>query len=314
VLVLKDQLKKYCDIFTEGPICLGDGARIISKAMNMHGCIGDFVFDQQIVGVSHSDCGPVGLQQYDYWQLRCSSWKAWSELSSFLPSREIPKHVSHQGVRYQRDYRDYLGIHPKADEERYRKGYPEFTCPIFLKGVDNPEKKAFARAPGIFINQKTGTVYAYASTSDNKEGDYARTLGYLKPRKWNQIAVIYSQKAIKIYLNGVLDGFSLRTGDFLRNKDDIFIGNHPNYIKDCKMELTIDSLKMYNRELFNYEIQAGIRTSMGIIEPSYFHLACFDCTYSEAQSKCVKNYKLCSADDLYSGVWQAAHLMGWVDK
>ena len=46
---MKHQLKHYCDIYTEGPICLGDGARIISKAMNMDGIIGDFVFDQKIV-------------------------------------------------------------------------------------------------------------------------------------------------------------------------------------------------------------------------------------------------------------------------
>ncbi len=45
----KGQLKQYCDIFTEGPICLGDGARIISKALNMDGIIGDFMFDQKIV-------------------------------------------------------------------------------------------------------------------------------------------------------------------------------------------------------------------------------------------------------------------------
>jgi hypothetical protein len=46
---LKDHLKHYCDIYTEGPICMGDGARIISKAMNMDGVIGDYVFDQHIV-------------------------------------------------------------------------------------------------------------------------------------------------------------------------------------------------------------------------------------------------------------------------
>lgn len=47
--LLKEQLKHYCDIFTEGPICLGDGSRIISKALNMDGIIGDFNFNQKIV-------------------------------------------------------------------------------------------------------------------------------------------------------------------------------------------------------------------------------------------------------------------------
>jgi hypothetical protein len=49
VLKFKEHLKHYCDIYTEGPICMGNGARIVSKAMNMEGNIGDFVFNQKIV-------------------------------------------------------------------------------------------------------------------------------------------------------------------------------------------------------------------------------------------------------------------------
>ena len=49
VIKFKAHLKHYCDIYTEGPICIGNGARIISKAMNMDGIIGDLVFNQKIV-------------------------------------------------------------------------------------------------------------------------------------------------------------------------------------------------------------------------------------------------------------------------
>ena len=189
----------------------------------------------------------------------------------------------------------------------------EVLCPVFLKGNDSPLNKTYARAPGIFINQMTGTIYAFTSTVDNKEGDSTRTLGYIKPRKWTQVTVVFSLKSTKIYLNGILDGFSTRSTATLNNIDDVFIGGHPNYLKQCSLEMTIDSLRMYSRELFIYEIQAGIKSSLGIIEPSYIHLGCFDCTFAEAQSKCVKNYKLCTSEDLYSGVWQAAHIMGWVN-
>lgn len=51
---LKAHLKHYCDIYTEGPICMGEGARIISKAMNMQGIVGDYVFDQKIVNSIYS--------------------------------------------------------------------------------------------------------------------------------------------------------------------------------------------------------------------------------------------------------------------
>jgi hypothetical protein len=52
MLKFKEHLKHYCDIYTEGPICMGNGARIISKALNMDGVIGDFVFNQKIVAFS----------------------------------------------------------------------------------------------------------------------------------------------------------------------------------------------------------------------------------------------------------------------
>jgi hypothetical protein len=192
--------------------------------------------------------------------------------------------------------------------------YLELECPIFLKGEDHFKTEKFERGPGIFINQKTGTVYAYFSKESLPKGEFARTLGYVKPNKWTQITAMFTESAIKIYLNGVLDGFASvgSGGGYLRNKQPIYIGGHPNYLKACSIEMTIDSLKMYNRELHVYEIQAGVRTSLGIIEPSYFHLSCFDCYYGAAKTGCVTNYQLCSAEDLYSGVWQAAYIMGWV--
>jgi hypothetical protein len=46
---LKKDLRNHCEIFTKGPICLGKGARIISKALNMEGVIADYTFDEDIV-------------------------------------------------------------------------------------------------------------------------------------------------------------------------------------------------------------------------------------------------------------------------
>lgn len=166
----------------------------------------------------------------------------------------------------------------------------------------------------MFIDQKTGTVYAYVSKESLDKGESARTLGYIRPKKWTQITAVFTSSAIKLYLNGVLDGYIAlgSGGNIKQNNKPIYIGGHPNQAKNCSLEPTIDSVKMYNRELKVYEIQASVRQPFGIIEPSYFHLACFDCYYSQAKSKCVTNYKLCSAADLYSGVWQAAQIMGWV--
>ena len=164
------------------------------------------------------------------------------------------------------------------------------------------------------MNQKTGTVYAYQSKESLAKGEAARTLGYIRAKKWTQVSAVFTDTAIKIYLNGVLDGYTAFSlgGQVKKNSHPIYIGGHPGHQKSCSLQPTIDSVKMYSRELRVYEIQASVRQPFGIIEPSYFHLACFDCYYAQAKSKCVTNYSLCSASDLYSGVWQAAQIMGWV--
>ena len=46
---LKEGLKEACEVFTNGPIAVGNGARILTKSLNLEGCVGDFRFDQQIV-------------------------------------------------------------------------------------------------------------------------------------------------------------------------------------------------------------------------------------------------------------------------
>ena len=311
---LKHQLKEYCDIFTEGPICLGNGARIISKAMNMDGIIGDFLFDQKIVAgsftqsVDQSGFSNMVKGNFDVRPGRMGLGSAaFFRRGSYLSLGNVDAYNS-------KEMTVVVWVYIRKLRKRGTAGVTEEQlCPIFLKGEDDPAKGQFKRGPGIFINQKTGTVYATVSGVDKPQGDSTRTLGYLKADKWNQVTAIFTAESTKIYLNGVLDGFGVHSSGQTKNNDTLYIGGHPNYRKNCSVELTIDSVKMYNRELHNYEIQAGVRTTLGIIEPSYFHLACFDCSYSEAKSKCVKNYKLCSSQDLYSGVWQAAHLMGWVE-
>jgi len=55
--VLKNDLKNFCEIYTQGPVCVGDGARTISKRLNLPGCVADFRFNQEIVRqVVNLDC------------------------------------------------------------------------------------------------------------------------------------------------------------------------------------------------------------------------------------------------------------------
>ena len=47
--ILKKNLQNTCELFTEGPICVGGGSKIISKRSNLNNCVGDFRFGQEIV-------------------------------------------------------------------------------------------------------------------------------------------------------------------------------------------------------------------------------------------------------------------------
>lgn len=56
-VTLKKELRNICEIYSQGPICLGSGARLITKAANMDGVIADFEFDEKIVSV----CTPIAF-------------------------------------------------------------------------------------------------------------------------------------------------------------------------------------------------------------------------------------------------------------
>lgn len=167
------------------------------------------------------------------------------------------------------------------------------------------------------LNQKTGRISAFFSSKGPKgveKGISASTFGRVKEGRWTNINVIYTKKDIRIYLNGLLDGYAT-FGKFtkIQNTDNFYIGGHRNYAKQCSgFKFGMSYFKMFNRPLKIFEVQAGAGNPFGVIEPSYLHLGCYNCEYSEAESKCIKGYHLCKVEELYSGVWQAAEIMGWV--
>lgn len=88
------------------------------------------------------------------------------------------------------------------------------------------------------------------------------------------------------------------------------IGGYKDLKNSCNIEFSISDIKIFDRPLEDYEIQASAGSPFGIVPPSYFHLACHDCSFDEAQRNCVEGYSLCDEVDLYGGVWQAAYTMG----
>lgn len=80
---------------------------------------------------------------------------------------------------------------------------------------------------------------------------------------------------------------------------------------NCATSYNIDSLKIFNRALELYEIQAFVSNSLGVIEPSFIHLGCQDCTFTTAKTKCISGFHMCTGIEYYSGVYQAIIIMGW---
>jgi hypothetical protein len=101
---------------------------------------------------------------------------------------------------------------------------------------------------------------------------------------------------------------------FKFNTENLYIGGHSNYSGACQISYYLDSLKIYNRVMPQYEIQAEAGLVLGSVEPNFIQLGCFDCLFKEAQSSCITNYHLCNNVEMYSGVYQAVRIMGWVNE
>lgn len=215
-------------------------------------------------------------------------------------------------------------------------------CPIIWKGQEDLAANKFARTPAIFVNGVNGKIKVFLtventsgkSVSEPTAGLTAETLGSLQQNKWTFIAVTVSKTNIRIYMNGVLDAIqSLENYKLKVNTSDIFIGGIPqitssysslakaneknlideyNLLGNCSIHYNIDALKIFNVDLKLFQIQSFVKDSLGLIEPSYFHLACSECTYADATLKCLDGFHLCSSLEYYSGVMQAMKVMGWL--
>ena len=161
----------------------------------------------------------------------------------------------------------------------------------------------------------------------------AETIGNLQVRKWTFVAVSVNKNDIRIYHNGILDGVNVIETEKYKiklNEDDIYIGGIPplnsnnakeqgenfieitNTIGACTIEYSLDNFRIFDKQLEQWEIQANVGNSLGIIEPSYVHIACQSCTYADAVDKCPDFFHLCTTTEMYSGVYQAIKIMGWV--
>jgi len=188
--------------------------------------------------------------------------------------------------------------------------YSSKQCSILTKG----EKEVYG--PGIFIDQKTGRITAKITFTNGNDTSIieVNTIGRVSTTKWTNVVFSMNSKGLFLYMNGVLDGFTPLNNTVIFNpvRSPIMIGSGPSSTSICELTFRMSGLRIYDRALFLYEVQASSPNSLGIVEPSFLHIGCINCTGPEAAKKCVQGFHLCDQNELFGGVWQAAHIMGWV--
>ena len=124
--------------------------------------------------------------------------------------------------------------------------------------------------------------------------------------------MIRDQKKLKLYVNGILDAITHTIGFSTTNTMPYYIGNVPWHKDDCNVPTYMDDLRIYNRVLKEFEIEAEGAPSLGGIEPSFVLLGCINCPAKQAESACANNYHICTSIELNTGGYHVARSMGWV--
>lgn len=205
----------------------------------------------------------------------------------------------------------YININNKVNKnnDNYVNG---IYCPIFIKGEDNFKSNSIIRNPGLFINESSLKL-KLSFANNNGLNKSIETLGHLNANIWNNIVITVTEKKAKIYVNGVLDAILLiENGDFSKNDYPFYIGFPKEYKDICNIEYSIDELKIYERELKTYDIQASSGNLFGDLEPDYLKIGCINCDFENAILSCYNNnYHLCTDLELQSGGLLFSHKMGW---
>lgn len=79
------------------------------------------------------------------------------------------------------------------------------------------------------------------------------------------------------------------------------------------MAYYIDNLKIFNQVSTQFTVEAEAYGSLGTIAPSQIMIGCINCDFIDAKNSCIPSYHLCTNAEMYSGVYQAVRIMGWVD-
>lgn len=189
-------------------------------------------------------------------------------------------------------------------------------CPVFQKGLEDDSVQSYNRTPSIHYDRNERGLKAYVSTTasvDYPMGEYVESNARLPKNRWAHVAVVRTEKRIKLYVNGILDAVNATQGWTQLNENGLYIGGVPWLSDECKFPFLMDEVRYYSSAHNEDFIEAEAAGGLGELEASFIKLGCINCNYTKAESSCKDKYSMCASVELNSGGYQVARANGWTD-
>lgn len=190
-------------------------------------------------------------------------------------------------------------------------------CPVLHKG--NSPKEGEQKLPGsptILLDRETRRLRVELASmgTDGPETETFDSNAALSRGRWFHIALVHlnGQKHTRLYVNGVLDVSHPMKGYSNPNAEPLYVGGDP--AGQCEVNMYMDELKVYSRNLTADEIQAEAAPALAGIEPSFVRLSCLSCSLDMAMGGCPSGYRICNDRELHLGGYQVARTLGWLKR
>eukprot|EP00747_Dinoflagellata_sp_TGD_P184776 gnl/TRDRNA2_/TRDRNA2_40729_c0_seq1.p1 gnl/TRDRNA2_/TRDRNA2_40729_c0~~gnl/TRDRNA2_/TRDRNA2_40729_c0_seq1.p1 ORF type:complete len:390 (+),score=74.86 gnl/TRDRNA2_/TRDRNA2_40729_c0_seq1:106-1275(+) len=164
--------------------------------------------------------------------------------------------------------------------------------------------------PAVLLWPDERRLHVRVSTrADVNQGSLDGT-GLIPLRRWTHVAVGCTGSVLRLYVNGIKDGETiLEAGPYVPMGGDLHVGRDP---WRAGTKAFLDDFRWYNRELTASEVRALTFPSLTGIGADFVHLGCASCTFTDAVKACGETSHMCSLQELFSGGFQTARVMGWL--
>ncbi|CAD8112238.1 unnamed protein product [Paramecium primaurelia] len=181
---------------------------------------------------------------------------------------------------------------------------PRSVCPIFQKGNEE------THYPSLYYDQKHKQFIVYIDQTVTSENTGLVSVSRPLANQWIYVSLVSTSSKLKLYINGVLDNIKIFQAAPKPNDYALYVGNTPWFKDYCSMMFLLDKFQYYTEEIKAYFIQAQAQFQL---ESASIHFGCISCNIEEASGACISGYHLCTKIEFYSGVYNVARQLGWMD-